>query len=451
MCSDARCRADVPCVYSGARPVAIGGAIGRGHADRHAGAGWRHASHGPQGQARAQPRLRCGRTRGERHLFREGSAVQVAADGRHGEGGAKKAAQVQESAALADPSTSRPESAEPTVPESKAPIKPLDTSALTVPTEGQGETDSTVSRRKSVRMAPDVKLPPDTPTEDSHATPRGNEHGGQDPMAARGSQLSSRIAPPLRPQRLNLPRRPGRWIWLAVDSIRAGRAVCARPSTAVTRKMPMAMDTRAPGRRLAPPRADGARQWARPSPRRRLAMRRRFDPRRASPPRRRWQRPRRVRLRRRLRSDTSRRRLGRFRRLCILPKADLIRRCQSAAAPSSSTLYTAKAPGSSVGASPAAVPSASMYSVTACVGSERKRSQPAATASAPAQAPAPLTASNLSALDTKDRPVMPPVPQAPPVAGQSNMTVPTAPPPAIAGNASSTGSKGFFRRFKRNK
>ncbi|KAN0059973.1 hypothetical protein ACQY0O_007946 [Thecaphora frezii] len=62
--------------------------------------------------------------------------------------------------------------------------------------------DSGISRRKSVRMAPDVKLPPDTPTEEM-ATPRGNEYGGQDPLATRSgpnhvaaSMLSSRIAPP---------------------------------------------------------------------------------------------------------------------------------------------------------------------------------------------------------------------------------------------------------------
>lgn len=69
--------------------------------------------------------------------------------------------------------------------------------ALSVPV-GAGpdsESNSALSRRKSVRMAPDTKLPPETPTreEDSGGapTPRADAHGGRDPMA-----LSSRIAPP---------------------------------------------------------------------------------------------------------------------------------------------------------------------------------------------------------------------------------------------------------------
>ena len=55
---------------------------------------------------------------------------------------------------------------------------------------------SGVARRKSVRMAPDVKLPPDTPLSEDFATPRGNEYGGQDPIAATSAGVSSRIAPP---------------------------------------------------------------------------------------------------------------------------------------------------------------------------------------------------------------------------------------------------------------
>lgn len=55
-----------------------------------------------------------------------------------------------------------------------------------------------VERRKSVRMAPDTKLSPETPTGESfNTTPRGTHSETRDPLAAAGaSQLSSRIAPP---------------------------------------------------------------------------------------------------------------------------------------------------------------------------------------------------------------------------------------------------------------
>ncbi|KAI3485859.1 hypothetical protein L1887_50657 [Cichorium endivia] len=383
----------------------------------------------------------------------EGSAVQVAADGRHGEGGAKKAAQVQESAALADPEHKPDPSLQSlTVPESKAPIKPLDTSALTVPTEGQGETDSTVSRRKSVRMAPDVKLPPDTPTEDSHATPRGNEHGGQDPMAARGSQLSSRIAPPpaapAKPAKEAGPvdlaggRQHSGWTSRVRETVDSsdeedadgdGYSSARKAFGSATRGWGEAMGTAKPKKKAG----DAASVRSKAS----VTSKKKVVAAEASAP-------------------TTQASIGYVPTAPGSISSTLYTAkapgssvgASPAAVPSSSTLYTAKAPGSSVGASPAAVPSASMYSITAPASVvSGSASQPAATASAPAHAPAPLTASNLSALDTKDRPVMPPVPQAPPVAGQSNMMVPTAPPPAIAGNASSTGSKGFFRRFKRNK
>ncbi|KAK0539847.1 hypothetical protein OC835_000942 [Tilletia horrida] len=69
--------------------------------------------------------------------------------------------------------------------------------------------ESAVSRRKSVRMAPDVKLPPETPTSDAAETPRGNSavngakeypfgsaSGGSGAGAAAELPRPMRIAPP---------------------------------------------------------------------------------------------------------------------------------------------------------------------------------------------------------------------------------------------------------------
>ncbi|PWN49726.1 hypothetical protein IE53DRAFT_369519 [Violaceomyces palustris] len=79
----------------------------------------------------------------------------------------------------------------------------VDASIATGPPSDASGSNVGVSRRKSVRMAPDTKLPPETPTAEEFSTPRGGEYGGKDPLAAAvgaGSQsqslLSNRIAPP---------------------------------------------------------------------------------------------------------------------------------------------------------------------------------------------------------------------------------------------------------------
>ncbi|KAK0554067.1 hypothetical protein OC845_000881 [Tilletia horrida] len=58
--------------------------------------------------------------------------------------------------------------------------------------------ESGVSRRKSVRMAPDVKLPPETPTSDLAETPRGHAaNGGKEfPFTVSEPPKPMRIAPP---------------------------------------------------------------------------------------------------------------------------------------------------------------------------------------------------------------------------------------------------------------
>ena len=387
----------------------------------------------------------------------EGSAVQTAdSQARQAEGGAQKAAQVQASSALADP-THKPDpslqglsgapatSGTPAIIGSAAsPAKPINMANLSVPNKAPSETDSAISRRKSVRMAPDVKLPPDTPTEDEFATPRGNEHGGQDPMAARGSQLSNRIAPPpaapAKPTKepgpidLGAGRQTTGWTSRVRDTVDSsdeedvdddGYSSARKAFGSATRGWGEAMGTTKPKTKKA---GDAASVRSKSS-----------------------------------KKGTATKKASEV----VTPSAASAPKASIGYVPTapgsiSSTLYTAKAPGSSVGAG-AAVPSSSMYSATApgsvMSGSGAAASTPttAAPVSSPqttpqAQAPAPLTASNLNALDgDKDRPHMPPVPVAPPAQGQSTISVPTAPPPAISGKASSTGGKGFFRRFKRNK
>lgn len=112
------------------------------------------------------------------------------------------------------------------------------------------------------------------------------------------------------------------------------------------------------------------------------------------------------------------------------------------------SMYSATAPGSVSNSGP--VPTSTMYQASAPASSIRAGNETSATTSSPVletlKAPAPLTSSNLKANDS-GVPHMPPVPQAPPAAGASTISVPTAPPPAIA----SPSKKGFFGRFKRNK
>ncbi|SPO27591.1 uncharacterized protein UTRI_04377_B [Ustilago trichophora] len=392
----------------------------------------------------------------------EGSAVQAAdKDSKQAEGGAQKAAQVQASSALADPnhkpdpslqglSGAPATSGVPAITGTAAsPAKAINVANLSVPNKAPSETDSAISRRKSVRMAPDVKLPPDTPTEDEFATPRGNEHGGQDPIAARGSQLSSRIAPPpaapAKPTKepgpidLGAGRQTTGWTSRVRDTADSsdeedidddGYSSARKAFGSATRGWGEAMGTTKPKTKKAGDAASVRSKVSTTSKKTAAANKRGSEVSATAPQ----------------------------------PSIGYV---PTAPGSISSTLYTAKAPGSSVGAGAgAAVPSSSMYSVTA-PGSVVSGSGAAATSSptiptappstlqtapqAQTQASAPLTASNLNALDGKDRPNMPPVPVAPPVQGQSTISVPTAPPPAISGKDSSTGGKGFFRRFKRNK
>ena len=78
-----------------------------------------------------------------------------------------------------------------------APLAPLSV-PTTETSENSVEGGSAVGRRKSVRMAPDVKLPPETPTEGVHQKVTSYDFGTP------GSALSSRIAPPpTAPPRLN--------------------------------------------------------------------------------------------------------------------------------------------------------------------------------------------------------------------------------------------------------
>ncbi|CDW93987.1 hypothetical protein [Sporisorium scitamineum] len=360
----------------------------------------------------------------------EGSPVKTSDKA---EGGAQKAAQVQASSALADPAHKPDPSLQGLSSASAA--KPISAAMLAVPAKAPSETDSTVSRRKSVRMAPDVKLPPETPTDGEFATPRGTEHGGQDPLAARGSQLSSRIAPP--PAAPAKATKEAGSIDLAGGRQTTGWTSRVRDTVDSSDEEDVDDDGYSSARKAF---GSATRGWGEA--------------------------------------------MG-----TVKPKTK--KTAGDAASPSigyvptapgsvSSTLFTVKAPGSSVGAGASApAPSTSMYSVTApgsvvsgsaiappptaptTTSAAPVSSTPAPAAapatamvqaSTPAAAPAPLTASNLNALDgNKDRPVMPPVPVAPPVPGQSTISVPTAPPPAISGKDSSLGGKGFFRRFKRNK
>ncbi|CBQ73990.1 conserved hypothetical protein [Sporisorium reilianum SRZ2] len=394
----------------------------------------------------------------------EGSPVKASDKA---EGGAHKAAQVQASSVLADPSH-KPDPSLQSLSSAPAP-KPISAATLAVPNKAPSETDSTVSRRKSVRIAPDVKLPPDTPTDGGFATPRGTEHGGQDPIAARGSQLSSRIAPPpaapakatkeAGPIDLAGGRQTTGWTSRVRDNADSsdeedadgdGYSSARKAFGSATRGWGEATGTVKPKAKKTAGDAASVRSKA---------------------------------------SVTSKKPAASKRASEVLAPASGAAATAAPAAPQpsigyvptapgsvSSTLFTVKAPSSSVGAGASApVPSSSMYSVTApgsvvsgsaiapppsaptTISAAAVSANPPPTtamvqASAPAAAPAPLTASNLNALDgNKDRPVMPPVPVAPPVQGQSTISVPTAPPPAISGKESSSGGKGFFRRFKRNK
>ncbi|EST09602.1 Eisosome component PIL1/LSP1 [Kalmanozyma brasiliensis GHG001] len=371
------------------------------------------------------------------------------------DGGAEKAAQVQASSALADPSH-KPDAGlqglSGAAPASSTPAPALNTSALAVPKKAPSETDSAVARRKSVRLAPDTKLPPDTPDAEV-ATPRGTEHG--DPLAARGSQLSSRIAPPpaapakapkeTGPVDLAAGRQSTGWTSRARDPDSSdeeadddGYSSARKAFGSATRGWGEAMGTTKPKTKKTAGDAASVRSKT-------------GTPKKAAPA------------------------AGSATAATPAAPQPSIGYVPTAPGSISSTMYSAKAPGSSIGlgtmgTGAIAVPSSSMYSVTA-PGSvvsgnavPPTTSTPATTATAPSAsaapasapaaqtaAPAPLTASNLNALEGgKDRPIMPPVPTAPPVAGQPN--IPTAPPPAISGKASSAGGKGgFFKRFKRNK
>ncbi|KAJ1022564.1 hypothetical protein NDA16_003553 [Ustilago loliicola] len=399
----------------------------------------------------------------------EGSAVQAAdKNGKQAEGGAQKAAQVQASSALADP-THQPDPSLQSLSGAPAtsgvaalsgtpaaPAKAINVANLAVPNKAPSESGSAVSRRKSVRMAPDVKLPPDTPTDGDFDTPRGNEHGGQDPLAARGSQLSNRIAPPPAapakatkepgPIDLGAGRQTTSWTSRVRDNVDSsdeedvdedGYSSARKAFGSATRSWGEAMGTSKPKKKAGD--AGSVRSKVSTKTKKGAAGKQSSEVGGGS--------------------------------AVVAPAAPQpsIGYVPTAPGSISSTLYTAKAPGSSVGAGASApAPSSSMYSVTApgsvvngsvvppSTSTPAASSAPAAAASAvpqtQAQAPAPLTASNLNALDgNKDRPNMPPVPVVPPAQGQSTISVPTAPPPAISGKESSTGGKGFFRRFKRNK
>ncbi|KAJ1036979.1 hypothetical protein NDA10_006162 [Ustilago hordei] len=400
----------------------------------------------------------------------EGSAVQAAEkNSKQAEGGAQKAAQVQASSALADPThqpdpslqslSSAPVTSDASAPALSgtpaAPAKALNLAALAVPNKAPSETDSVVARRKSVRMAPDTKLPPDTPTDGGDfETPRGNEHGGQDPLAARGSQLRNRIAPlpsaPTKPTKepgpidLGAGRQPTGWTSRVrnnadssddEDADEDGYSSARKAFGSATRGWGEAMGTSKPKKKAGD--AGSVRSKVSTKSKKGAAAGKRG-------------------------SEVG----GGSAVATPAAPQPSIGYVPTAPGSISSTLYTAKAPGSSVGAGASAPPpSSSMYSVTAPGSvvsgsvvppstSTAPASTPAATTipQAPAQAPAPLTASNLNTLDSnKDRPNMPPVPVAPPAQGQSTISVPTAPPPAVSGKVSSSGGKGFFRRFKRNK
>lgn len=394
----------------------------------------------------------------------EGSAVQAANEEEtQAEGGAQKAARVQASSALVDAdhkpdpalqslsSANAAKSMPATATSATSPAKAL------VANKAPSETDSMISRRKSVRMAPDVKLPPDTPTEGDFATPRGHEYGGQDPIAARGSQLSKRIAPPpaapAKPTKepgpidLGANRQPTGWTSRIRDTVDSsdeedvdddGYSKARKAFGSATRGWGEAMGTAKPKTKTNKA-GDAASVKSKVS----TTSKKGAAPKRASQV-----------------SGTG---------ATVAAPQPSIGYVPTAPGSMSSTLHIAKAPGSSVGAGAGAeVPSASMYSVTAPGsvvngGGAAAAASSTPTAAAPvsslpsagspqSQTPAPLTASNLNALDgNKNRPEMPPVPVAPPAQGESTMNVPTAPPPAISGKGSSSGGKGFFRRFKRNK
>lgn len=417
----------------------------------------------------------------------EGSPVKPS---HHAEQGAQRAAQVQASSALVDPAhkpdaglqgLSGPPAAVATpalAAASLSPAKAISHSSLAM-AKAPSDSGSAISRRKSVRMAPDVKLPPDTPTDAE--TPRGTEHGSKDPIAARGAQLSSRIAPPpAAPAKATKEAGP---IDLAGGRQNTGWTSRVRDTADSSDEEDVDDDGYSSARKAF---GSATRGWGEATgtvkPK---AKKTAGDT--AS-----------------VRSGTKKSAAGK----ATAPSSAAATVAPAAPQPSigyvptapgsiSSTMYTAKAPGSSVGVNASGVaPSTSMYSVTApgssiganagavapstsmysvnaptsvlvgvvlpppastTTGAAPVPSTPAAapattapTTAATATAPAPLTASNLNALDNK--PTMPPVPVAPPVPGQSTISVPTAPPPAVSGKAGSSVSKGgFFRRFKRNK
>lgn len=381
------------------------------------------------------------------------------------EEGAQKALQVQASSALADP-THQPDAslqglsgtpvagAAPALAvASLSPMKANNASSLAM-AKAPSDNGSVVSRRKSVRMAPDVKLPPDTPTDVE--TPRGTEHSGKDPIAARGSQLSSRIAPPppapakatkeAGPIDLGGGRQTTSWTSRVRDTVDSssdeedadddGYSSARKAFGSASRDWAEAMGTVKPKTKKTAGDTGSVRSASK-------------------------------------KTSAAKASASSNAAATVAPVAPppSIGYVPTAPGPISSTLYTAKAPGSSVGVGASqAVPSTSMYSVTApdsvVSGSALPSGAPTAASAAPvantptgtragataATVPAPLTASNLNALDSKDRPEMPPVPVAPPAQGQTTISVPTAPPPAISGKAASSVSKsGFFRRFKRNK
>ncbi|PWY98346.1 hypothetical protein BCV70DRAFT_202126 [Testicularia cyperi] len=379
----------------------------------------------------------------------EGSAVQRAAQKEQSHAGAQKAAEVQAASTLADPSH-KPEPA----------LQNLTVASIGPAKAPPSETDSAVGNRKSVRLAPDTKLPPDTPTSDDVHTPRGNEYGGHDPIAHKALQINPKSGTPA----------PRRSIEESADlnhsagTARPGWTTRIRDTHANDSSDEDNDDTDYASARKAFGRAERgygeATGTAKPKAKKGTADAASL----------------------RSRNSVSSKKGPKKTRSALSGStyendATAAATTKPAAATASvgyvptapgpiTSMYSATAPGSVTNSGP--VPTTSMYSVTAPAsvisgGGGGGGNSAAAAPSTPthtttttmttATAPAPLTASNLSAVEastgtgTGGKPTMPPVPVAPPAAGASSISVPTAPPPATE----SPKKKGLFSRFKKNK